>query len=262
PRGEQRLMPEMLARYEFKYLIQPDRVAGIRDRTRMYCEPDAYGEQGVYEVNSLYLDDVDWSLARQTLDGVRQRQKLRMRTYGWTADDPVFCEIKGRLGTSILKTRALVDRPTAFEIARGDPMPGGIFALKESHQADLDRFRNRMDRLDLRGRMWVRYRREAWQSAYGDGARLTFDFDLQGQAADPLHPFEPDPGHWRDIWLGAPGAIILELKFNGAFPHWMLQLVHEQELHRESVSKYVNCVVACGQTPWATSERGDQWITF
>jgi hypothetical protein len=254
-------MPEMLARYEFKYLIPRDRIADIRARARMYCEPDPYGKDGVYSVNSLYLDDVDWSLARQTLEGVRNRYKLRMRTYGWTEGDPVFCEIKGRVGTSILKSRALIDRSLATAVATGSPVAGGVPALKPSHQPDLDRFRNRVDHLDLRSRMWVGYVREAWGSAYGDGARLTFDLDLKGLSADDHSPFEPDHSLWRDVCFDRD-EVILELKFNGAFPRWMLQIVHDHGLQRQSVSKYVNCVMLDGQSPWATWERGDQWIAF
>ena len=253
-------MPEMLARYEFKYLIRSDQIPIIRARAATFCDPDPYGRDGVYSVNSLYFDDTDWKLARQTLEGVRNRFKLRMRTYGFEPTDPVFCEIKARVGTSIVKSRALVDRSFATGIARGDPPgPGGCTALKKGHQPDLDRYRNLMDRLDLRPRVWVRYQREAYGSAYGDNARLTFDTSLQTQLPAEDRAYTADPDRWRPVPLEGPQDI-LEMKFNGAFPAWMLRLVHELQLHRQSVSKYVSSVLTAGMLPWATPERGDQWI--
>jgi hypothetical protein len=256
-------MPEMLARYEFKYLIHPDLIPEIRAWARLYCEPDAYGVDGKYKVSSLYLDTVDWMLARQTLEGVRNRFKLRMRTYGFTEEDPVFLENKGRVGTSILKQRALVDRATARALVDNCPMPErGYPALKASHNDDLIRYRNRVDALDMRPRLWVRYDREAYGSAYGDGARLTFDLALEVQVPTLETPFDPDPDSWQRVPLEVPGYEILEMKFNGAFPNWMLRLVHKFGLYRVSCSKYVQGAVLSGHLPWASLERGERWTAF
>jgi hypothetical protein len=252
-------MPELRARYEFKYLVTRDQVAWIRDAARMFCEPDPYGEDGLYSVNSLYLDTWDWRLARQTIEGQRNRYKLRIRTYGWSDDDPVFCENKGRVGTSILKQRALLDRRFVEPLLRGDAGP--FPALKASHQADLDRFRNRFDFLDFRPRLWVRYLREAYGSTYGDGARLTFDTELEVQPPDPEHPYVPDPTQWTPVTLEGPPTIV-EMKFNGAFPSWMQRVVHNLELRRVSCSKYVQGAVQLGEVPWNHLERGLGWMAF
>lgn len=255
-------MPEMLARYEFKYLIPWDQIPVIRDWARTFCEPDAYGIEGRYEVNSVYLDTIDWLLARQTLEGQRNRYKLRMRTYGWTDEDAVFLELKGRVGTSIVKQRALVDRAAAIHIACGDEAPeGGHRALKASHQDDMLRFLNRVDRMDMRPRLWVRYQREAYGSTYGDNARLTFDTGLEVQIPPMDAPFHPEPESWQSVPL-EQGKQILELKFNGAFPMWMLRMVHSLGLVRESCSKYVQGAVLTGHLPWASLERGERWTAF
>jgi hypothetical protein len=138
-------VPDLLARYEFKYLIDEGLAAGIRDVVRSYLEPDPYGDQGAYWVNSLYLDTDDWKLARQTIDGVKNRFKLRMRCYHFD-DSPVFCENKARVGTTIVKTRALCKRADAETIAmNAPPADGRIVAAKPHHQQDLDKFRNLVD---------------------------------------------------------------------------------------------------------------------
>lgn len=255
-------MPEMLARYEFKYLIDAATMAQIRGWTRAFCEPDEYGTDGVYSVNSLYLDTPSWTLAHQTLDGIRNRYKARIRTYGWSETDPVFLEIKGRVGTSIVKQRALMDRKYVHGMLRGELPPDGDFkALKASHQDDLVRFRNKLDESDLRPRLWVRYIREAYGSSYGDGARLTFDSALEVQLPSEDEPYVPDPDDWLSVPLLGP-PIILEMKFNGAFPMWMLRLTRTLELYRVSCSKYVQGAELTGHLPFASLERGLRWTAF
>lgn len=255
-------MPEMLARYEFKYLIEAGTMAKIRDWTRTFCEPDAYGVDGLYSVNSLYLDTSTWTLAHQTVDGIRNRYKARIRTYGWTEADPVFLEIKGRVGTSIVKQRALMDRKYVKGMLTGQlPEDGKFVALKASHQDDLVRFRNKVDEADLRPRLWVRYMREAYGSTFGDGARLTFDTALEVQVPREDDPYVPDPEDWITVPLDGP-QIILEMKFNGAFPMWMLRLTKAFQLFRVSCSKYCQGAMLTGHLPYASLERGLRWTAF
>lgn len=245
------------ARYEFKYLLPPERLAAVREWARTWCGPDAYGADGVYAVHSLYFDTDGWRLARQTLDGLRERFKARVRTYGWTDADPVFVELKGRVGTSVLKQRARIGREQVDALcAGGAPPPGGFVAANPAHQRDLVEFRNRQDRLDLRPRLWVSYVREAYQSRFGDGGRITFDVGLRVQPPDPERLFHPDEDRWVPVALPAP--IVVELKFNGAFPRWMLHLVRALELRRESCSKYLHGAQRAGATPWS-SLGGQRW---
>jgi len=256
-------MPEFLARYEFKYLIDHDLVAPIRERVQRFCDPDPYGDNGKYEVNSLYLDTLDWFCARQTLAGIRNRFKLRLRTYGWKDDDPVFLEIKGRVGTTILKQRALIDRGLADPLVLGHPPPdGGLRAAKASHQKDLEVFVNTRDLYDLRPRVWVRYVREAYGSAYGDGARLTFDTCLESLAPNPERPYVPDHDQWQATPWDSGKPVMVEMKFNGAFPMWMLRIVQTFRLQRISGSKYVVSALRHGYLPWAGYERGERWTAF
>lgn len=255
-------MPEMLARYEFKYLIDAATIDRIRDWTRAFCEPDTYGADGIYNVSSLYLDTTTWTLAHQTLEGVRNRYKARIRTYGFTDADPVFLEIKGRVGTSIVKQRALMDRKYVDGMLKGQLPPGGAFtALKSGHQDDLVRFRNKIDEADLRPRLWVRYVREAYGSTYGDGARLTFDSALEVQIPSEDQPYVPTAEEWITVPLDGP-QIILEMKFNGAFPMWMLRLTQALQLYRVSCSKYVQGALLTGHVPFGSLERGLRWTAF
>lgn len=255
-------MPEFRARYEFKYLIHPAQQDWIRDVVRMYADPDPYGDDGTYDVCSLYYDTWDWKLALQTVEGVRNRMKIRIRTYGFADEFPVFIEDKSRVGTSICKSRAQIPRDHWAMLSRSEPPPpGGFQAVKESHQAYYDRIRGLFDYLDLRPRLWVMYQREAYGSSYGDGARLTFDRLLRVQAPETHTIDRPDEAMWQRVQLDGP-PIILELKFNNAFPQWMSTLVHQLELRRVSCSKYVQGAEQLGDVPWNRVEWREAWTVY
>lgn len=225
----------------------------------MFCDHDPYGVDGRYKIWSLYFDTWNWHLAQQTVEGQRNRYKVRMRTYHIHRDADVYCEIKSRVGTSILKLRAKVDRETAVRMARGSTPPeGGYLTLEPSHQADLNRFRDRIDLTDLRPRMWVGYTRQAWLSRYGDGARVTFDTEVVCQVPDAEQPFSAAPGGWRPVVLDGEQQIV-ELKFNGAFPFWMQRIVRSMGLRRISCSKYLQSAQQAGGVPWAKMEWSERW---
>lgn len=260
----------MLARYEFKYLVGPETVARIREVAAMYVEPDRFGDNGAYTVSSLYLDSSDWMLARQTLVGQRNRFKLRLRTYGFSATDLVFAENKGRVGSSIVKSRALMSRAQASALARADvPPAGGFTTEKPRDQSSLDRFRALQDGITARPALWVQYYREAYQSVFGDGARLTFDTRLQVQIPSTSRPFEPDAERWARVPLrrahgGVPAGqaepVILELKFNNAFPAWMDRMARTLRLQRVSCSKYLLGAQLLGEQPFANAGRSFSWM--
>lgn len=257
-------MPDFRARYEFKYLIREEQADWIREVVQAHCDHDAYGDNGTYDVNSLYFDNWEWELAMGTVEGIRNRYKIRIRTYAFDDDAPVFCENKGRVGTSICKSRAMMERRFVDAVCKNDPSPfpdEGFPAMKASHQADLDRFRNLVDLVDLRPRLWVRYSREAYGSRFEDNARLTFDRFLEVQAPDPEQPYVPRDGLWQRIALDGPQTI-LEMKFNGAFPYWMKFIVHSLQLRRTSCSKYVQGVEQLGNVPWNHVEWRPQWTVY
>jgi hypothetical protein len=242
------------ARYEYKYRIRPEQWARIRAGVESFLDADPLGDaDGSYFVYSLYLDSWDWRTATEALEGLRSRFKLRARTYDIHGDGPIFLEVKGRVGTTILKTRAKVDRSvalTALGLPHGASLPNTV-------PPGLGAFLNLRDKLDMTPRIWVRYRREALVSNWGDDARLTHDTELAVQIVDLDHPFAPSAGGWRAV--GEPGVGTLEMKFCGASPSWMKWVVKSESLKRTSYSKYTHGAVLVGDLPWARRERGELW---
>ncbi len=119
------------SRYECKYIISDAMAEKVRKLIRPFVVDDDFGngpEGEGYAVNSLYLDTFDHRLLWQGLTGVKNRFKLRIRTYSDLPQDPVFWEVKRRMDGVVLKNRAKVPRKPTMELlkawasADGDPV--------------------------------------------------------------------------------------------------------------------------------------------
>src|SRR5688572_32254621 len=90
-------------RYELKYIIDESQARYLRALIKGYTEPDEHmGDPGSasawgYPVRSLYLDNPSLELCRQTMQGIKNRYKLRIRFYDEQPTSPVFLEIKQRI---------------------------------------------------------------------------------------------------------------------------------------------------------------------
>ena len=237
-------------RCELKYLV-PERIAqAVREAAAPHIQPDEHSTtqpQAGYPVCSLYLDSPDWLLFRHTVEGRQQRFKLRVRLYDDQPDAPVFCEIKHRHGQVIVKQRVLVPRAAVNEALHGrtceysELLPSGC--VNDSDCAAVWReFWRMRDQINAVGRMYVLYKREAYVGCREPQARVTFDRQLLGSPCIPGEPLQVPTTGAAPVVRG----VVLELKFDERFPHWMHQLIQRFQLERASMPKYVECVRACG----------------
>jgi len=103
--GQDRLQ---LQRLELKYILSEERALALRDFVRSYLELDEYSVNQPnysYRIHSLYLDSDEMTTFWETINGVKNRFKLRLRYYDDQPDSPVFFEIKRRVNEAILKQR-------------------------------------------------------------------------------------------------------------------------------------------------------------
>ena len=240
---------ELIERYEAKYRIPPDLVAPIREAIQARCVPDEAGENGVYRIVSLYLDDAARTLYYETQDRAPRRYKLRIRRY---SSGPVHLEVKRRIKGVISKLRVAVSSviwPAAFH----DPRL--LDRLSEKKRKTAYDFVNRCLLLDAQPAALVRYRREAWVSTLDDYARITFDSQIEGRRPDGWHiPFADDPSRWLPVdhasrfGIGQSG-VVLELKCTALVPLWISDIVHRFKLFRTSFSKYSSALEAVDPQP-------------
>ena len=109
-------------RFEYKYHVEPEQAVALRGFLRHYMTLDDYGatqENFSYPVHTLYLDSSDLRLYQATVNGDRNRYKLRLRFYENGESAAVYPEIKRRYNSVITKKRAAITRESARRIMHG-----------------------------------------------------------------------------------------------------------------------------------------------
>jgi SPX domain protein involved in polyphosphate accumulation len=240
--------PNVIERYEFKYLIPERLVPAIREAARATSRIDEHaGPDGTYRIRSLYLDTdryhLYWANEREAGD----RFKARIRGYPGSEKAPVFFEVKRRVYDVILKTRAAlpVDRWKDVLEGRADP---SIALGGAAGKRGTEKFIQKMATYHLRPVILVEYEREAYASVVDKYARLTFDRKVACQPKETLD-LEADPKRWRPVdnptrTVTLEPVCVLELKFETKPPRWMVNLVKRLDLTRRSFSKYCYSVDA------------------
>ena len=217
----------LFSRYECKYLITEAAADRVRETMLPFVALDRHASRSPdrrYTISSLYLDDPGLSLYGATVSGLRNRFKLRIRSYEDGESSPVYCEIKRRVGSIIQKDRA----PAGRQAIRAFLESGG-----DSRGFEL--FGESVNRLAARPVTRIRYEREAYESTGGDPVRITFDTDLC-YAWTPDAELSMTDGHWE---RAQPDGVILEVKFTERFPSWIDHMFKALELQKCSVAKYV-----------------------
>jgi VTC domain len=234
-------------RFELKYRLDEELALQIRDYTAEYLQLD---ENGVgkpaysYHVHSLYLDSEDLATYWMTINGDKNRFKLRIRFYDEKPESPVFFEIKRRMDNCILKQRGGVHKDAVGGVLTGQlPQTDQLVSRDPRHLVAIQRFIELMQFLEASPKMHVAYLREAWVEPNNDAVRVTFDRAVRGQIerttrfstgmSHPVRPFGHD--------------IILELKFTNRFPLWLREMVEKFDLTRCGAAKYCECVDAIGE---------------
>lgn len=232
-------------RFELKYWI-PERTALlVRDFVRSYLEMDEFSvgrPNFSYPVHSLYLDSDDLKTYWWTINGDKNRYKLRIRYYSAQSDAPAFFEIKRRMNNCILKQRGAVRQEVIDRLLTGYfPERGHLLSASESHLTAVQRFSQCMQMLRAVPKVHISYLREAYVSE-NDMVRLTMDRKvcaepnlttrLTTEMSSPKRSFDEN--------------VILELKFTDRFPDWFGHLVRTFNVMQCGAAKYVESIQALG----------------
>lgn len=232
-------------RFELKYIIEEAKARAIRDFVRSYLEPDPFAKpemNGSYAIHSIYLDNPGLSLCNATVNGLKNRFKLRIRYYNDDPGTPVFFEIKRRVSDAILKRRAAVRREAVLPLLDGHwPEYKDLWKPNDIKAYDaLCQFCDLRDRLNGQPQVIVSYLREAWVQSDNNAVRLTFDRSLVAEKWErKLSVAGFKDGAHPDV-----RGTVLEMKFTDRFPDWMHSLASTFNLRRTSMPKYVHCINA------------------
>jgi hypothetical protein len=191
----------------------------------------------------VYLDSPDLKLYHSTINGDKNRFKLRLRFYSRNDSDPVYLEIKRRLNNSISKQRAGIRREMVEQLMASHwPDPNHLISNTPKQLFALEDFCRLTNDLRARPCAHVSYLREAWVSHDDNSVRVTMDrqvstevnqsFQLNGEMSSPVLVFG--------------GKVVVELKFTDRFPDWFKELVRVFGLVQCGAAKYADGVTQLG----------------
>ena len=216
-------------RHENKYFISRAGYEMLRRRLQAALEADGHaGMDHRYMIRSLYFDDYAQSGLFDKVEGVKTREKFRIRFYDMD-DSFIRLEAKQKHDMMTRKISAPLTREQTQRILDGD-----IRFLYDTGQPLLQDFYIKYRTRLLRPTVIVDYMREAY--IYQD-VRITFDLDLQtGNYASRL--FDPAI---VTIPVFSSDQIILEIKFDEKLPFSVRQLLKPVSAVRSAISKYELC---------------------
>jgi hypothetical protein len=237
-----------LSRREMKYLVSEETSRQVREFVSSYLELDEYGATRPnlsYPVHSLYLDSDRLDFYWHTINGNKNRFKLRIRFYENRPNAPVYFEIKRRMDNSILKQRGAVRRDAVDWLLAGHlPEPAHLVSSDPKHLVALQRFSQLMLAYGAKPKAHVAYLREAWISTEDNSVRVTMDRDVRC-VPEFTARLSPDIDPSVPPVFGA--QVVLELKFTGRFPNWFGELVRVFNLPSGSAAKYADGVALLGE---------------
>ena len=231
-------------RFEMKYVIPTEMVDAVREYIRSFMEkdPSLAPRASTYDVHSLYFDSPLFYYFSQKMDGVRKRKKIRLRVYRTGPDfsPNAFFEIKRKNDVVVLKDRFI------FEPKR---LPGFLETLEiESLFAgplpDLELAEEYREERMLRSIQPVSlnvYTREPLLGRFNKNIRVTFDSNIRTTGSDSLF-YEG-----QDFVSVSPGFTVMEVKFTGSLPFYIVDAIRRFSLSATSYSKYCQGMIAYGK---------------
>lgn len=229
-------------RFEYKYRIDETRALAIRDYVQAYLDVDRFGATQPnlsYPVHSIYLDSPSLKTFQDTINGERNRYKLRIRYYENGDDAPVFFEMKRRINQIIAKKRAKVHRTSAAKLVAGYlPQYDDLIENNPEHLETMQHISTLINQIQAKPKVHVSYLREAWMRNGDNSVRVTMDRSVVTEPVNQLK-FSNDMTNPESVF---GNIVILELKFTNRFPHWFQTLVQTFGLRQQSAAKYVDGV--------------------
>lgn len=222
-------MSEKSYRQEIKQLLSPVQTVLLQQRIAAVLQADEHSDSdGSYIIRSIYFDTMDDSAYEEKEAGISDREKIRIRFYGYS-DKIVKLELKEKRENLIHKKDLVITRADADSALRGDYTP-----LLKYHNELADYVYSLGTSAGLHPAVVVDYVRKAYVYPVGN-VRITFDTALQAG--------RPDIPVWEsgNVFDVLSGQTILEIKFNQYLPEHIRSILSSVQGEKIALSKYVLC---------------------
>lgn len=219
----------MKPRHEWKHEITAADRLVLSSRLSAAARRDGHGQNGRYEIRSLYFDDSRDTALREKLDGVARREKFRIRYYN--GDASYICLEKKVKWDGLCGKRSVLLSTQEVQLL----LDGNLGWMPSSGRPLIQELYWKMKANGLRPRTLVDYTRDAYVFPAGN-VRVTLDFNIRTGlgCTDFLNP--------SIITVPAGDApAILEVKWDEFLPDIIRDAVQLPGRHTSSFSKYAAC---------------------
>ena len=222
---------DLVLRHELKHHINYLDYIAIKNRLQAVAQPDAnVGENGTYQIRSLYFDNYQDKALREKIDGVNKREKFRIRYYN---DDFTYIKLekKSKIYGLCNKLSATITKEECERIIAGD-----LEWMRESKQALILELYAKMKYQQLRPKTIVEYTREPFIYPTGN-VRITFDSKVRtGISSTNFFDLEAPT-----IAANEENITILEVKYDHFLPEIIENCIQMRDRRTSAFSKYVAC---------------------
>lgn len=220
----------MRGRHEVKHEINLTDYYVLRQRLRAILKTDSHaGADGSYQIRSLYFDTPEDQALREKLDGVKDRDKYRIRFYNQDLS-LIQLEKKSKRGDLCLKESVRITKEEAQKLADGE------FAwLKNREEKLLRDLYEAMQQRGLKVKTIVDYQRDPFVYEAGN-VRITLDHHIRTGL------LSTDFLNMDCVTVpAASDVIILEVKWDDFLPDLIRDIVQVRNRRAGAFSKYAAC---------------------
>ena len=221
----------MIFRNELKYYINFVDSQFLSNAFNTVLQKDGNGINGMYNVRSLYFDDLLDNGIFEKQSGIFDRKKFRIRHYN-NSHDFFKLECKTRVRDMVSKQATTISKDDVLDF-----QTSGLQKKIDNSKDDIYKlFCSNRNINQLSPAVIVEYMRSAWRHE-GSDFRVTIDVDVSS------HLSQTNLLDKRSI--GVPmideGHHVLELKFLNDFPLFIKDILSSCDNQRYALSKYVIC---------------------
>lgn len=219
----------MKYRHEWKHEINYADMLTLRTRLSAVMKRDEHAIGGVYQIRSLYFDNLSDKALREKIDGVNIREKFRIRYYNGDTSFIVL-EKKSKINGLCAKNSCRLTKEEAQKI-----VDGNLGWMAESGRPLCTELYSKMLSQGLRPKTIVDYTRDPFVFAPGN-VRVAIDYNIRTGAfrTDFLNP--------ETLTLPAGDSpIILEVKWDEYLPDIIKDAVSLPGRRVTAFSKYEQC---------------------
>ncbi len=226
-------MESLPLRHELKFFINEMQYFVLSDILDHVLQRDPNGDEfNEYHIRSLYFDTVYNTALFDKMDGVKNRDKYRIRIYNFS-DRVIKLECKTKVGSLISKRSISIPRLLCEQLMAGDPA-----GLETTRSGLLNDVYREMTINLLRPVVLVDYVREAYLHP-AEEVRITFDKQLRTglRSTDLFNPYVPTVPPLDH------SEMILEVKYNRVLPPYIRDLLSTYcpGALQSAISKYTWC---------------------